>query len=75
VGFVEAEGLGILNPGVSRSRGCARADISAVRSPCSSSIGRGCRHLVPRKSVTPKRQTEKAKTSIWIRFLVGGPVF
>jgi hypothetical protein len=31
VGFVEANGLGILNPGVSRSWGRARADISAVR--------------------------------------------
>jgi hypothetical protein len=32
VGFVEANGLGILNPGVSRSWGRARADISLCES-------------------------------------------
>src|SRR2546426_476850 len=68
LGFVEASGLGILNPSFSRLwavraliyRLCdSRERVQlTVRNP----LGRSCRHLVPRKicdlPVTPARQTE-----------------
>jgi hypothetical protein len=68
VGFVETDGLGILNPGVSRSWGRARADISAVRerervqSTVRDPLGLGCRHRVPRKSVTSLCHGDRLRT-------------
>ena len=88
LGFVETNGLGILNPGVSRSWGRARADISAVRYPLASSIDgrnpleRGLSRPTSKKicdtAVTSRLPTlfrQRPKSPILNSKLVGGPGF